>query len=160
MMFTDKQIARFWKHVDRPGPDECWEWQRWSLNGYGCINFSPPDRSPRQHWRTHRLAWTLLRGPIPNGLCVLHKCDNRLCCNPNHLFLGSNADNSRDMVNKKRQAYGELNAEAKLTEEQVRLIKFNYRDVPAEKIVELLYLPCSASNVYRIRAGRNWTHVT
>lgn len=58
---------------------------------------------------THRAAWRIARFAIPEGMCVLHHCDNRLCCNPNHLFLGTHSDNSRDMVAKGRQASGDRN---------------------------------------------------
>ena len=91
--------ARFWGGVDRCGPDECWPW--------------PDSFSPRCHgqtnWRgkrplAHRVAWELTHGPIPEGLWVLHRCDVPACCNPAHLFLGTHADNMRDMVAKRRHA--------------------------------------------------------
>lgn len=71
--------------------DECWEWNGCrDKDGYGikmanCYN-----------WRTHRFAWTWANGPIPKGMMVLHRCDNPPCCNPRHLFLGTNTDNMRD----------------------------------------------------------------
>ena len=69
-----------------------------------------------------RLMFVLMKGPT-NGLCVLHTCDDVICVNPDHLFLGTNADNAEDMVKKNRQARGERNGGAILTEEQVREIK-------------------------------------
>jgi hypothetical protein len=81
---------------------------------------------------THRVAWELEHGPIPDGLCVLHRCDNPPCCNVDHLFLGTKADNNADMVAKGR-AYrgprlgriyqGESHVNAKLTDEAARAIR-------------------------------------
>lgn len=79
--------------------------------------------------KTHRIAWSLKNGPIPNGMQVLHKCDTPCCCNEQHLFLGSHDDNMDDMVSKgrARSVYGERNRHAKLTVEQVHEIRSDNR---------------------------------
>lgn len=75
----------------------CWEWQGTMMqNGYGRVRYEGAE------WYTHRLAWTLANGPIPDGLLVMHACDNRRCVNVGHLSLGTVADNAADMVAKGR----------------------------------------------------------
>lgn len=91
---------RFWSKVATKGPDDCWEWGAGiGANGYGKFRLS----DPRREAGAHRMAWALAKGAeVPEGLCVLHKCDNPPCCNPAHLFLGTKGDNNRDRAEKGR----------------------------------------------------------
>lgn len=87
---------RFWNKVSKGKDDECWNWTGCTVIGYGVLkNHSKPIK-------THRASWIIHFGSIPKGMCVCHKCDNKLCCNPNHLFLGTFADNNHDRDKKGR----------------------------------------------------------
>ena len=111
---------RFWEKVDRRGPDECWPWTASTSRGYGQIG------SCRTMLKAHRVSYELHNDPVPDGLDVLHSCDNPPCCNPTHLFLGTHQDNMDDKVEKRRQSRGETNGQAKLTEDQVDALRREY----------------------------------
>lgn len=93
---------RFWSKVEKPtGEDGCWLWTAGLVNGYGHF------RLPSGQCLAHRMSWELANGPVPEGLCVLHKCDNPRCVNPEHLFIGTRADNNRDRAAKGRSITGD-----------------------------------------------------
>lgn len=100
---------RFWSKVKCGTDDECWLWQahRQAHRGYGTFGIGSRLIPGSRHTSAlaHRVAWELTYGPVPNGARVLHQCDNPPCCNPKHLFLGSQADNVADMIAKGRQNF-------------------------------------------------------
>lgn len=146
---------RFWTKVKIGEPDECWEWQAGkTTRGYGNIGAS------RESGTTiaHRIAWMLHHGQqVPAGAHVLHRCDNRGCVNPHHLFLGTHDDNMADKARKGRanRMPGERNPSAKLTEEAVREIRAaaGYHGEIGSRF------GVSASTVQSIKVGRIWKHV-
>lgn len=114
---------RFWKKVNRLSPDECWPWAtKTTSRGYGAFNVGG------KLIKSHRIAYRMCRGEIPAGMLVCHRCDNPLCCNPSHLFLGSGKDNIQDMIAKGRQVClsGEDHGSSILSEEQVVKIRNDY----------------------------------
>jgi hypothetical protein len=102
---------RFWKKVQKCSPDECWNWFGAKKEfGYGIIRYE------KSIVRAHRVSYEMTYGKIPDGMYVLHRCDNPPCVNPAHLFLGTHQDNMNDMCDKGRIA-------RKLTIEKAREIK-------------------------------------
>ena len=130
--------ARFQRYVDSSGgPNVCWPWTRTiDSGGYGVASRnSKTDKA-------HRVAWEIAnRESVPSNLKVLHTCDNRHCCNPKHLFIGTQQDNMDDMVNKGRSAdkRGTNNGRAKLTEDDIREIRslFEQGHLSQQKIESL-----------------------
>lgn len=98
---------RFWSKVNKNGPihpivGQCWVWIGACNKNYGNIKIN------KKFNYSHRVSWELHNGPIPNGMCVLHHCDNSLCVNPKHLFLGTKYDNTHDCINKGRFIFPSL----------------------------------------------------
>ncbi len=123
------KINRFWSKVNKDGSipahmphlGKCWEWMpHCTQYGYG------QTRWFGEQMLSHRISWELTYGVIQDGLFVLHKCDNRRCVNPEHLFLGIHQDNIDDKMRKERQAKGETHYKVKLTKEQVIEIRKRY----------------------------------
>lgn len=172
--FCAKRCA-FWAKVDRAGGDEsCWPWtsaiggrsHRW--NCYGQFSFY--ENGVCSVVRAHRFAYEDAHGPIGHNRFVCHICDNPLCCNPSHLFLGVPAENSADMVRKGRslrgvdttpagtRARGERNGSAKLNPEKIRAIRAeSVRGTGSRALARMFGI--SRSNARRIADRTAWSHV-
>ena len=111
---------KFWSKVIKTS--NCWEWTGFKCNGYGQIIING------KRYYAHRIAFELEYGKIPDGLCVLHHCDNPPCVRPDHLFLGTRGDNNRDSMLKGRKFHpiGESHGKSKLTNKNVLLIRELY----------------------------------
>lgn len=150
----------------------CWEWTGPKLGGYGLLFLATNSEGRRKGVLAHRFAYELFKGPITDGLCVMHACDNRTCTNPDHLSLGTRGDNNRDRSAKGRSGSKKYSAEdrarysemfrgsanklAKLTEESAAYIKYA-RDLPIKELAEKYGV--SKTTIGHIRSGRVWRHV-
>ena len=143
-------MDRFYNKVNTSDPSGCHLWTAYkNADGYGRFALNEKNR------RAHRVAWELVKGTIPAGLCVLHKCDVRACVNPEHLFLGTAADNVRDMMEKGRSGKGEANGPAKLTEAAVLAIRADSRSL--RKIAADYGVHWTT--VSRIKIRKLWRHI-
>ena len=106
----------------------------------------------------HRTSWLLTYGKIPEGLCVLHKCDNPPCVNPDHLFIGTKADNFLDMVSKKRNSHGERHYKAIITDAAVRRIRKMY-DSGIGPAAIALTMGIEMKHASLIGRRKRWKHV-
>lgn len=144
----------FWNQVNKNAANGCWEWTGNLIrSGYGVLTFNGENQL------VHRLSYELANGAIPYKMCICHSCDNRLCVNPAHLWLGTYQDNMIDKVNKGRARYnpspGENNGRAVLTEDQVRDIKAN--TLTASQNAKLYGV--TKYNIHSIRQGKSWKHI-
>jgi len=135
----------------------CWEWPTLAKNGYGVIGMMRPN-SKRKQWSAHRVSHEVFVGPIKKGLFVCHRCDNPACVNPEHLFLGTPADNVHDMVRKGRNRRGSARPESRLTEAKVRCIRKKAAGGAKGKDLATEF-GVAQSVISSVLSGKAWTHV-
>ena len=146
-------VCRLELQVNKKEEDECWNWTGvFDTDGYGEFMFN------KIHWRAHRASYFINKGSIPKGMVVMHSCDNTKCCNPRHLSIGTNLDNTLDKIRKGRSnpPKGERSGSAKLTDDAVRFI----RKSPHLSVHVLaqqfgVHIQC----IYKVRQGIRWSHV-
>lgn len=158
----EKTIARFWSRVDRSGPTlreelgQCWICtSAKDKDGYARIY----SNMKHNNVCAHRLAWEIIRGAIPENMLVLHKCDNPACVRPEHLFLGSQAENMNDKTTKVRQARGERHGMSVIGPDDVREIRrLEGTGLTQSEIASRFGL--QQTQVWRILRGKSWRHVS
>lgn len=148
---------RFWSKVDKSaGPHGCWPWT-------ACMN---PDGYGHFGWngeiRAHRIAWILTNGPIADGLSVLHepkKCNNRACCNPTHLYLGTQFQNVHDMIKIGTMVVnsGENHGNSLLNDKAIRFIRHFYNKVSVASLASRFKV--TVGTVRDVAKGRSWQSV-
>jgi hypothetical protein len=144
----EETLERFMKHVDKT--DSCWLWTGARSEGYGAFTFDG------KMWLTHRLLYTHCYGTIDPGLEVRHKCRPRNCCNPEHLELGTKAENMADRVRDGTDARGEKHGRAKLTAEQVLQIRARSTENRRELGLEF---GVSYQEIRYIINRHSWNHI-
>lgn len=145
---------RFWSKVERRGDDDCWPWMAYcNADCYGQFFIAG------QHILAHRASWELTnRACILPGYKALHQCDNPPCRNPNHLFLGTYADNNADMIAKGRSALGSRNGQAKLNEWQV--VSVMSRHLQGTSQCQIAHdLGVNFRTIHNIVSGKRWSHL-
>ena len=143
---------RFWKKVDKT--DSCWQWTGSTNGKYGKIRCE--DQGPLLY--AHRYSYLLHYGDYDQSMQVCHHCDNPLCVRPDHLFLGTHADNMADRQAKGRQSRGSDRPAAKLSEHDVSMIKWALdAGVRGNKLAELFGV--TPALISYIKVGKGWSHV-
>jgi len=157
MNISEDVKKRFFDKVEIPeDTSKCWIWTG-SIGGcrYGGFLFNGKVDL------AHRVSWMIHNGKIPDGMCVCHHCDNTKCVNPEHLFVGTQIDNIKDMCQKNRQRSlsGESNPQAKMTDLIVKEIKELYKIGMKTCEISVL-LNINRSTIENIKYGRRWKHIT
>lgn len=152
LRWTQTTSERFWSKVAFADEDQCWSWTASRQGEYGQFYFEG------RPIKASRAAWLLIHGVIPDGLEVLHECDNPICVNPKHLSIGTHAKNLGDAKARGRMARGESHYLAKLTVTQVREIRERYAN--GERLFQL----AARFNVHRmviknVVMRNTWSHV-
>lgn len=153
MTLTANHVALFYKYASPEPNTGCWLWT-------GPIDGGPHGRPRLGSGKRHiaaRVAWIIYRGPIPVGFLVCHHCDNGMCVNPDHLFLGTHADNTADMLAKGRwsKRSGSLNTRARLRDEDVEVLRWLVANgIPARLLAEPFGI--SRGHAQTIAHGKSW----
>ena len=165
-IYTETEVQRFWTKVQRG--EGCWEWTASRTKfGYGILGIRRIARSPR---KAHRMSWEIAHGPIPGNFHVLHRCDNPPCVRPDHLYLGTNADNVRDRMERNpvihnwttdRTRLGSAHPRAKVTEEQVLEMRRRYTPQSQTDGSSALAreFGLAQASVWAIISRQSWTHI-
>lgn len=154
MLYDEKD---FWNLVDIKGEDNCWTWKGSvtgrKQNSYGRFRFN------RKIVKSHRLSYELMYGNIPEDLFVLHSCDNKLCCNPKHLHLGTHRDNMNEAKERGRVPRGENSKLTKLKNENIIKIRelYDSKKYTNRQIGKLFDI--SKNHVSLIVHRKIWTHI-
>lgn len=144
-----RQEEFFWAKVERLPWSGCWIWMGYVQRfGHGWLG---------QYGLAHRYAWKLMSRELRDDQFLLHLCDIPACVNPDHLYIGTRADNNRDKVLRGRILRGEASPRSKITEEAVRDIRLRYTHEIAPALAAEYGI--SASHVYAIAARRSWSHL-
>lgn len=145
--FSPTILKRFWRNVT----SDCWNWiGKRNNKGYGVIGHGG---SSTKQLLAHRVSWMIHFGAIPDGMCVLHKCDNPPCVRPDHLFLGTKKDNLQDMSKK-----GRNRGAGRLTEDQILEIFSAIESTPHSELASRFGV--GKKHIQRIATGLRWGHVT
>jgi hypothetical protein len=161
-----QRIQNFWKRVDVAGSDDCWLWKAGAATrrGYGMMYFhADSDRGKCQ--LAHRFSYEVANGPIPkgdgaHGTVIAHRCDNRRCVNPAHLFACTQGENLRDCLDKGRgnKAFGENAGRAKLTEAQAKLA-ISLAAEGLDRLQIAARLNVVPQTVHDVVMGKTWKHL-
>lgn len=149
-----QDAERFWAGVERNGPEECWPWMGARSRGYGlfALSIRLPSGKGRVSRSAHRIAYAVSKGDVPHGALVCHRCDNPACCNPAHLWLGTPAANTADMMAKGRARH------AVLSEEDVRDMHRRRRAGASPEAIADAY-GVTPGTVCDTLSGRRWQHL-
>ncbi len=149
MIYTQRQVDRFWNNVAVGEPDECWPWKRSSVNGYGQVSLKVNDSA--RILKAHKVAWELHND---QRLSIFdratHSCGNKLCCNPHHVIVDSTPDVPAGVR-------GEKHGNAKLTARQVKLIKYRLNALTTREIADTMRV--SYGTIWDIRRLITWRHI-
>ena len=127
-----EDIKKFWSKVDIKSSDECWNWIGGLVGEYGRIYIDSIQ------FKSHRISWHIANGDIPSGKLILHKCDNKKCVNPSHLYLGTSSDNMRDRLERSPiplERYGI--ARAKFYAGEIWLIRRLHMHIPSKLVAKM-----------------------
>jgi len=140
------EVAHFWAKVEINGSAMCWRWSGQTVNGYGRFRGE----------RSHRYAYQIHKGRIPDGLLVRHMCGNKLCVNPDHLEIGTMKDNAQDGIRLGETLRGARNGRAKIDETGARYIVANPDGLTGNALA--MKFGVSKATISLIRSGKRWAH--